>query len=151
MGYETKLIIGRSCQSTKEVSRGELVLEDGEAYRPYLKDDKENYIYTGREEIYFMVYATIDLCKCGSDSAISKIDWTNKEKDTVFWYFYDGKDQINEDCYGDCPKPLPLSVVLEALRIDSKEGDYRRFKWAVSLLESMENDSENIQVLFYGH
>jgi hypothetical protein len=151
MGYETKLFIGKSCHSGKEVKKGDLVLEEGEAYKPYLKDDKGNYIHTGREEIYFMVYATIDLCKCGYDSEVLKLDWRNKESDSVVWYFYNGSEETREDLYGESSKPIKIQEVLGALKKDAKKDDYRRFKWAISLLESMVNDSEDLEVLFYGH
>lgn len=150
MGYETKLYIGRSCHSMDEAAKGELIFKDGEAYRPYLKDENGDTVRTGRKEIYFEVYAMIDLCKCGADSEISKVDWRNKESDSVVWYFYNGDNEIKEDSYGDIPKPVKLNIVLEALRKDTEKEDYRRFKWAVSLLESMKDDEE-IEILFYGH
>lgn len=151
MGYETRLFIGRSGHASDELHQDYLIISDGEAYCPYSKDDKGNTIPTGRKGIYFAVMAMIDLCKCGYDSEISKIDWKNKERESSFWYFYYGSEEIKEDRYGDTPKPINIKTVLVALRKDSEREDYRRFKWAIALLESMEKDSENLQVLFYGY
>jgi len=41
--------------------------------------------------------------------------------------------------------------VVEALKKDAKDDDYRRFKWALALLEAMKDDSERLSVLLYGH
>jgi hypothetical protein len=42
--------------------------------------------------------------------------------------------------------------VVDALEKDAKDNDYRRFKWALGLLKSMEDDAEeNLSVLLYGH
>jgi hypothetical protein len=151
MGYENRLFIGRSCHSSDELRQEDLIISDGEAYRPYSRDDDGNTVPTGRKGIYFQVMAMIDLCKCGYDSEISKIDWKNKEMESVFWYFYYGSEETKEDHYGETPKPVIIKTVLDALRKDSEREDYRRFKWAIALLESMEKDSENLQVLFYGY
>ena len=150
MGYETKLIIGQSGHTDKECARGDLIIEDGEAYRPYLKDENGRLIETGTDETYFSVYAIIDLCKCGSDSEISKIDCWNKD-DSRFWYWYDGGEKRVEDHYGDKPKPVPIKTVIAALEKDLKNDDYRRFKWALSLLRGMADEKESITVLFFGH
>ena len=149
MGYETKLIIGQSGHTMDESVYGDLIVEEGEAYRPMLKDEKGHYLKTGRKETYFMVIATINLCKCGSQSHIGKIDFTNKDE-SHFWQWYDGDERKTEDCYGDKPKPIPVSVVVDALRKDLEDEKYRRFKWALALLESMQDDKD-ITVLFYGH
>jgi hypothetical protein len=154
MGYETRLIIGRSCHTSDEIERGDLVIEDGETCRPWLKDGKGEFIKTGRKATYFMVYAEIDLCKCGYLSEINKLDRINKDE-SHFWEWYgsgDGNKEITEDAYGEKPKPLPLSVVVDALEKDAKDNDYRRFKWALGLLKSMQDDAEeNLSVLLYGH
>ncbi|MBT7080175.1 MAG: hypothetical protein HN929_01690 [Chloroflexi bacterium] len=126
MGYETKLIIGKATSVEFE----------------------EN----DTTEIYFNVFAEIDLCKCGHDSPVTNIDWGNYDNKKV-WYFYghDGNTHITEDFYGDRPKPVPVSVVLAALREAAEEESYRRFDWAIALLSAMEDDPEELEVLFFGH
>lgn len=154
MGYETRLIIGKSSSLTgDEVEYGELIIEDGEAYRPMLKDEKGEFIKTGRKEIWFQVIAEIDLCKCGYNSEIHKIDRVNKDESHI-WYWFgsgDGDTRVTEDCYGDKPKPVPIKDVVAALEIDAEKDDYRRFKWALALLKSMQDDPEGLTVLLYGH
>lgn len=152
MGYETRLYIGKSSSTSDEYERGVPILDRASVYRPYLKDESDNLIKTGRVETYFMVYAMIDLCKCGHDSHISKVDWKNKDSFRV-WYFYgeDGNNEIKEDSYGDSSKPVPAQTVIEALEKDVKVEDYRRFEWALALLKSMTDDKENIEVMFYGY
>jgi len=150
MGYETKLIIGREGFESKEVAKGEPVFEEGEVYKPLLKDESGEYVYTGRTEVYFSVYATINLCKCGMDSNISKIAWKNLDKNK-FWYWYNGNEQTETDGYGDSSIAIPIATVIEALEKDFADSEYRRFKWTLALLKSMQDDKENISVLFYGY
>jgi hypothetical protein len=124
MGYETKLIIG--------VKR-----ED----------------YGHKKPSWFDVYAEIDLCKCGYGSHISALNQnSDKTKPEVYWYGYDGNTEFTKDRYDSCPKPVALRHVVHALKADCENEDYRRFKWALALLESMEadNENENIEVLFFG-
>jgi hypothetical protein len=155
MGYETKLIIGKRSTPVPELKKHKnLRLEQDKqsAYRPLvIRNGKV--VRTKKTATYFNVYATVDLCKCGYSSNISKIDKKNLDKDNYI-YFYDGGMETNTDLYGEYMKPVPIKEVIEALRKDVFEDDYRRFKWALSLLESMESmesDSENIEVLFFGH
>lgn len=150
MGYEIKLLIGRSSSREDEHKLGEPELDGDEIYRPYLKDDAGDYIKTGRETTYFAIYATIDLCKCGYESNIHNIDHVNKDE-SHFWHWYDGGSDVSKDCYGDEPKPIPISKVVDALKKDIQNDDYRRFKWALPLLEAMKDDPEGLSVLFYGH
>jgi len=151
MGYETKLIIGRAGMTENELAKGEPELDGGSVYRPTLKNDKGDFIKTGRQKTYFQTFATIDLCKCGSNSAIHNIDRVNKDE-SHYWYFYDGDTEIKEDRYGDEMKPVEVAVVIEALKKNIEKDEYRRFKWALALLESMKNDEEGgITVLLYGH
>lgn len=125
MGYETQLLIGKAI-------------------------DME---FQGKK--YFMVYATIDMCKMGYDSAVYDLPWKNENPDDEMWQWYaptgDGNTAVCEDRYGDYPQPVPIADVVEALRADMKVSDYRRDRWAMALLESMVNDSENLSVLLWGH
>lgn len=152
MGYETKLIIGVPSLEMDEYAMEDLIIEDGKAYRPYKKDSNGELIKTGRKEVYFQVMAMVDLCKCGYSSHISKINWKNTRDDIVwYWYTEDGNTQIKEDRYGDASEPVDINIVIEALKKDVQDDDYRRFKWALALLESMKDDKEGIKILFYGH
>jgi hypothetical protein len=152
MGYETQLIIGSAGHTSDEIKKGDLIIEDGESYHPYLKDEDGNFIYTGRKETWFQIMATIDLSKCGSGSAIHDIDRVNKdESHGWYWYESDGNTRTTEDKYGDQLKPVQLQVVIDALKKDIEKDDYRRFKWALALLESMVDDRENLTCLIFGH
>ena len=145
MGYETKLIIGKSGHSFKEVQQA----KDG----AYMKDKYGHFIHTGRQEIYFSEYAQINLCKCGYDSNISAIDFKNKESESVVWFWYgeDGNKEVKEDRYGDSSRPVAISEVIEALKKDIKLYGYRRFDWALALLESISKSEPDAEVLFYGY
>lgn len=127
MGYETQLIIGE---------------DTGQSY----SDDG----------IFFMVHATVDMCKMG-DSALFNLPWVNKTPEKEKWYWYsptgDGDTSYSEDRYGDIPRPVPLADVVNALREDVEKSDYRRFKWALALCESMmkEPGGERFSVLMWGY
>lgn len=126
MGYETQLIVG--------------------------KDTGNSYSDGG---IYFMVHAHVDMCKMG-DSALFNLPWVNKTPEKEKWYFYspmgDGDTIVTEDRYGDMPRPVPIADVINTLREDVTKSDYRRFKWALALLEAMEKDSpEGLSVLLWGY
>lgn len=121
MGYETKLLVGKVCKGIDEAGA-----------------------------VFFMIYAQVDLSKTGSYSHVSKLAAHHKGNPTVYWYF-DGNTRETEDGYGDKPIPLPIGTVLEALQKDVKTDDYRRFKWAMALLEAMKDDKEQLSVLLYGH
>lgn len=152
MGYETRLLIGESSKSSgNEIKCGEWVYKDGEAYRPLLKDEKGHYINTGRRRTYFMVYAMIDLCKCGVGSKLHTLNRVNKDE-LHYWFWYAGGNEMIEDSYCEKLKPVPIKDVLEALRKDmSSDNKYRRFKWAYALLKEMSNDPEELTVLLEGY
>ena len=103
------------------------------------------------EANYFMKYAEIDLCKIGFTSKITELDMFNTDE-TTSWYFYTNDDKrVTEDDYGCRIKPLPLHDFIIKLREDAENSDYRRFKWALALLEAMATDSEPKYVIAYGH
>lgn len=154
MGYETKLIIGVVGHTAPELKQHKNLRLDSDkqsAYRPLsMKNGKA--VMTKNNATYFMVYATIDLGKCGFDSHISKIDHVNQDKSNYLYFYGDGgNQQIKEDLYGSYLKAIPIQEVIDALRKDVKKDDYSRFKWALALLESMTLGGENICVLMYGH
>jgi len=151
MGYETRLYIGKESSLTKdEIKKGAPELDGDSVYHPYLKDEHGDLVKTGRVETWFQVMAMIDLCKTGYETETSKIDWKNTDKTRV-WYFYEGDISIKEDKYGEMFKPVPIETVLTALKKDNETEEYRRFTWAIALLESMKDDPQGLTVLFYGH
>lgn len=125
MGYETKLIIGIAVDIFHDLKEG----------------------------FYFDKYAEIDLCKMGYDSNIANIPNIFNQGTIPYYYADDGNTQISEDYYGGKLKPIDINIVIKALRKDVKKDDYRRFKWALDLLTSMQKNAENeeITVMFYGH
>jgi len=128
MGYETMLLIGRNTEQS------------------YLSDDKG---------VYFQVYTHVDMCKLG-DSQLFNLPWVNKTPEDKFWYWYaptgDGDTQVEEDRYGDKPRPVPLLAVLEALEEDMTNDDYRRLKWAYHLLLAMEETTPGkLSVLMWSY
>jgi len=109
----------------------------------------------------FIEECVIDLCKCG-ESNVGNLasDYMTKGKALLYWYEND--KEVTEDACGDKPKPIPTKLVIEALRKDVKvldHGDndrpYRRFEWALSLLEAIDkrDDGEKKEfcVIFGGH
>lgn len=127
MGYETQLLIGH--------------------------DTGNSFSGTG---IFFMVYATIDLCKLGN-SALFDLPWENKTPDEASWYWYpptsDGNTIVSEDPYGDIPQPVPIADVISALEEDVANDDYRRLHWALGMLKAMQAEArgEELSVLLWGH
>lgn len=94
---------------------------------------------------WFHVYAEIDLCVAPAVFKIIK----NGQK----MYFYGtghGGTQITEDSYGEPLFAHPAKSIL--IQLKESDEDYRRYKWAIALLESMiETAGEEIHVLIYGH
>lgn len=159
MGYEIKLIIGKASEGSNEIERDmSKPYSDGSGFE-YKKDANGEYVTTGRMERYFQVYAEIDLCKIGYEdkplNALSAKSHKGPEKE-VYYFFgtTEGNKDGREDRYGERLYPIPAEEVLAALKdAQEREGSepYRRFKWAIALLESMVDDNEGIQVLFWGH
>ena len=126
MGYETQLIVGRATDNEFQGKR------------------------------YFMEYAAIDMCKMGSQSALYDLDWCNKkDSDEPVWEFYppggDGDTGVSVDRYGDVPKPIPIDLVIEALQKDAEREDYHRVRWAIALLTSIRDTTNDTSVLLWGH
>jgi hypothetical protein len=156
MGYELKLIIGKTSSTTQPVlARSTEKYEDGSGYK-YLKDAKGNVIPTGRTETWFRDMAHIDLCCIGTGSLSNLVTATQKgskcPKHTLYFFSDDGNTQITEDKYGAPFKAVPVKEVLKALQDQQKaEGPYRRYNWAIALLKSMVKDPDGLEVLFFGH
>ena len=163
MGYEIKLIVGKSGFSRPEFEQDmTMPFEDGSGYE-YKRDDKGNYIPTGRNVIYFSNYAEIDLCKIGGCPLADLVQKTqktaNKNPNTAYGFFGtgDGNNEITQDLYSAKLWPVPVKEVLKALKesqeqnIEENGESYRRYTWAIDLLKSMVKETETIEVLFYGH
>ena len=124
MGYEVKLIVG-------------------------VRTDQVN--YKKPEQNWFHVYAEIDLSKIGT-CPLEKLMFENQtKKPVVFWYGTDGNTTITEDRYGESYLPIPIKLVVKAVEKCVAGDDYRRFKWALALLKSMQGNTEDISVVAYGH
>jgi len=157
MGYEIKMYVGNLTDPRPEYKQDkENPFKDGSGF-PYLKDENGDYVATGRTEQCFFVYAMIDLCKTGyGETPLNNlIDSLHEKakKENTFAYFYDvdGNTKIIDDEYGDLMYPVPLKIVLEAIKLTAQnDAGYRRFEWAIALLESMK-EHEEIHVIFYGH
>jgi hypothetical protein len=134
MGYELKLKVG--------------------TIHPAQRDQK------GRE--WFNDECEIDLSCCGRSNVGDLADSFMIKKGKPVLYWYEGHVKKSEDSYGYKPMPIPTKSVIQALRKDVKvldHGDndrpYRRFEWALSLLEAIEkrDDGEKKEfcVIFEGH
>jgi len=124
MGYEVKLIVG-------------------------VRTDQVN--YEKPEQSWFHVYAEIDLSKIGNCPLGTLMSENQTKKPVVYWYGIDGDTTITEDKYGESYLPIPIKLVVKALEKCVAGDDYMRFKWALALLKSMQDDTEDITVLAYGH
>jgi len=112
-------------------------------------------------QLWFSEECVIDLSKCG-ESNVGKLagDYMTKGKALLYWY--ENEKEMTEDACGGKPTPIPTKEVIEALRKDVKvldhgENDrpYRRFEWALALLESIEKrdnrERKEFSVIFVGH
>ena len=165
MGYETTILIGKTGLDMPEHEKDtSLQYADGSGH-PHKRDDNGDFVPTGRTTHYFSVYATIDLSKCGYDSEISALEKRAHElakahPSDVYYHYYrsDGNTETKEDCYGSPFYPVPIGDLLEAVRSDTETSadqnggtPYRRFAWALALLESMASDPDELQAVFYSH
>jgi hypothetical protein len=61
---------------------------------------------------------------------------------------------ITEDCYGDPLGVIPIQEFLEALKEDNEREPYRRYQWAIAMLEAIIGgftDTKRLFVVTYGH
>lgn len=128
MGYEVKVLVGKST----------------------------NFLQRKEKTNWFQIMGMVDLCKPGHDSGISKLCQSielDKVAQKVYLYapMGDGDTTVGEDCYGVKLKTIPLEIVLDALYADQENDTYRRFKWAIALLEAMQDDLENLEIVLYGY
>ena len=131
MGFEVKIVVGKSTDTIKGMG-----------------DDAD--------KNWFQIMGMVDICKPGHGSELAKLCGNiAQDIDAPNVYLYapmgDGDMTVTEDCYGTKLQAFPLSMVLDALYADSNNDSYRRFKWALALLESMQDDIENLEVVLYGY
>lgn len=157
MGYEIKMIVGKTALSgSPEYAQDKSKpFDDGSGFE-WQRDERGNPVPTGRTMHWFQEMAMVDLCKLGyQDDALNRLiaDSHKKAKTdplNVHYFFgSDGNTQITEDRYGSGMTPVPIADVLAAME---KYADYyRRTRWALALLRSMEEDAEGLEVLFFGY
>lgn len=129
MGYEVQMLVGQVHENMKG----------------FCDDTKD--------KAWFQIYATVDLCKPGYGAVVMKLKDDTKT-DPVYMYpvMGDGDTQIAEDQYGAAIVPIAIQDVLEALHTDQRNDYYRRFQWAIALLESMQGEEQGqLSVAFWGY
>lgn len=167
MGYELKMRVGWLGSPSRELKHEtKLVLDEDKtrAWFPAVKKGKDEFVYTGRTERYFIESAKLDLCKI-YDSETYKLAMLAKIKNpakckTVYVWSGDYEKNESEDCYGEGFRPVSLAAAIKALEADVKVLDfaggtepYHRFVWALDLLKAMHKRPGGFKhvVLFYGH
>ncbi len=130
----------------------EIIVAVGKVY-----DDNFFPTEDSKNQRYFREYASVDLCKPGYDSsflmAMEQARENESELKPVYLYapMGDGDTQVTKDRYDAKLYPIPIQDALDALRKDNERDPYRRFKWAVALLESMADDTEKLFVISWGY
>ncbi len=129
MGYEVRMKIGRAIDYS---------------------NDKEEV-----NEISFLVDAEIDLSVIGGGALgklVMKSQTAAEENKKESYYFYgsDGNSRITRDNYDAPFSPVEIDEVIAAIESDGDE--YRRFKWALALLNSIKETTRNeFKVIFFAH
>ncbi len=120
----------------------ELILSVGKAQKPFAKEETR----------WFQIMATVDLCKPGYESEVYKLT-TSDKSDPVYIFppMGDGDTTITKDRYDSPLHTIPIDKMLIAMRKDEARDPYRRFKWAIAMLESMLNDSEELSCVLFGY
>lgn len=156
MGYETKIIIGKSTSHPqRELKHTDVPYKDGSGFE-LERDDKGNFVPTGNTEHWFQIYATMDMCKLSGDDPLNElIDISFKlarshPEQIHFFYADDGNTKIKEDKYGARMFPVPLKDLALALSAIS-DISYRRLRWLKTLVDEMVKDRESLQVMFFGY
>jgi len=114
-------------------------------------------------QLWFSEECVIDLSKCG-ESNVGRLagNYMISSKGEPFLYWYENDKEVTEDSYGSKPTPIPTKEVIKALRKDVKVLDhgnndrpYRRFEWALALLEAIDKrdngKKKEFCVIFNGH
>lgn len=119
----------------------------------FTKEENGNQYYgvaTGNYSKYFIIQATAELHRLSRNSLLNKLDYTHNDE-SHFWRWpncfkgeYESRDKDNFML-----KPVPLSEVLTILKEDDETKDTYGGKYAVALLESMQNGFHDFSVLIY--
>lgn len=128
MGYEVQMLVGKVHENMKGFT-----------------DDT-------KDKPWFNIYATVDLCKPGAAEILKLKENTKADPVYVFAIMGDGDTPVVDDRYGVPIIPIPIQDVLEALHTDQRNDYYRRFGWAIALLESMvQEEGGQLSVAFWGY
>lgn len=160
MGYETKVyfVEGRSSDTDFVKDNGQWRncfskpsgVGDG-ATNFYFNSDSETVVFNKplkvkRNEVVTRKYASpivqLDLCKVGS--------LPTKESE-YFIYADDGNTPVIVDRYEDFLGQMTLQEFINHIDREIQTSDYRRYKTAKAVAESMLEGYDDVQVLTYGH
>lgn len=158
MGYESKIYLALPSTWASDVH----VTDDEGHWTPEV---------TGRKALHCQIVAMVDLSKAGYDNATGLVLrdaretektrlalLASQDKEPVGYGLYTSGDVFDDqDKYGDPIAPVPLDVLLEALRHDYEApgGGYRRFALAIDVLSSWDRLRDQFPpdplVLHYGY
>lgn len=104
---------------------------------------------------YVSVVATFDLKAMGPESSYYRMvvsKWTNPEPQELY-YFYEGDERIDSDCYDAFLLELDLGEAITALSRD--DDGYRRIPPVLGMLKAFANTEgqwdDELVLLHYGH
>lgn len=157
MGYEIKVYIGKSTSSPMtEWKHTQVPYKDGSGFEIEY-DEKGTPVVTGRLLHHFAVYAMVDLCKPGyQDDPLNELIALSfrqalERPDRVDYFYASGSNtEVTEDRYGARMSPVPLVALCAALAA-MDDLSYRRLQWLKALADSMLQDSEQLEVMFFGY
>lgn len=132
----------------------ELYMKVGNVHESDILKNEKGQFWFGEE-------CVIDLSKCG-ESNVGRLAGECMTKGKALLYWYENEKEVTEDACGGKPTPISTREVIEALRKDVKvldHGDndlpYRRFEWALALLEAIDKrdngKKKEFCVIFNGH
>lgn len=156
MGYETRLYIVKPSNIASDfITVGNDWYELFKNSFYYDKTDNKITLKSKRalelkvNAYYCSVISMIDLCKCCD---IFHENLFNKNLESRYYlYASDGDTPKLEDAYGDMLKAYKMGDVLNALKLANSAGEYRRYKTAIALIESMLDDYGDLLVITEGH
>jgi hypothetical protein len=132
MGYEVRLILGEISSMINE-----------------------------KNENYFSVAGSFDLCKVdmgivndiahGKNAGANLLS-RNGSMSLKKVYFYEGNEEVREDCYGDPLYAVDPALVIQKIKeMREEDKSYRRLQPAIDFLESMSTHFGEYHVVLFGH